>query len=78
MIGQLTVRPSTFFLSILVLIFITEFVIKISCGSSRTPVYGRGVVGIKFVVLIELKNLKQTHLYSDGIQSTTKLETLMY
>jgi hypothetical protein len=77
-IGQLTVRPSTFFLSILVLIFITEFVIKISCGSSGTPVYGSSVVGIKFVVLIVLKNLKQTHLYSDGIQSTTKLETLMY
>jgi hypothetical protein len=32
-----TLRPSTFILSNLVLIFTPEYVIKISCGSSGTP-----------------------------------------
>jgi hypothetical protein len=32
-----TIGPSTFFLSILVLIFTPEYAIKISCGSSGTP-----------------------------------------
>jgi hypothetical protein len=31
-----TIGPSTFFLSILVLIFTPEYAIKISCGSSGT------------------------------------------
>jgi hypothetical protein len=36
-VGIDTIGPSTFFLSILVLIFTPEYAIKISCGSSGTP-----------------------------------------
>jgi hypothetical protein len=42
-IGIATARPSTFFLSILVLIFTEEVAIKMSCGSSGTPVYSVNV-----------------------------------
>jgi hypothetical protein len=51
-IGVATAGLSTFFLSILVLIFTAEFAIKISCDSSGTPVYRVNVARSLEIVLI--------------------------